>query len=331
MLSNQFLVRLATYVAVTIATILVIIKLYAWLRTGSAAILASLLDSTVDIFASLLIMYAVFISQAPADKEHRFGHGKAEPLASLAQSAFIAGSALYLILYAVERLWSDSPVKHVSVGVWVMVLSLALTVALVLFQRYVVNKTKSTAIESDALHYMTDVLTTLLVIAGLFLSEFHWIDPLLAIAIAMWIFYSAYGIAKESINQLMDGEISQDMRQEMIKVILNTPGVRGYNDLRTYRAGPNCFVQFDLELDDELTLFDGHAISECVACNLCRRFDNLDVMIHQEPVSLRDDKEHHTWGTSWRGREWFFACILPLIGRKLSMVNVLCYLIFELR
>ncbi|HQT02012.1 MAG: cation diffusion facilitator family transporter [Gammaproteobacteria bacterium] len=298
MTTENRLVRLATYVAVAVAIILVLIKLYAWLRTGSASILASLLDSTVDILASLIIMYAVMISQAPADKEHRFGHGKAEPLASLAQSAFIAGSAVYLILYAIESLWMNSALQQVTVGLWVMALSLALTTLLVIFQYYVIQKTKSTAIQSDALHYVSDILTTGLVILGLLLSQLQWLDPILAILIALWIMRSAYTIGRDSVNQLMDGEIDEDMRAEVIRIILATPKVQGYNDLRTYRAGPNCFVQFDLELDDQLTLFESHAISENVVNNLKATFANLDVMVHQEPVSFRHDADHHQWGTA---------------------------------
>lgn len=298
MTTENRLVRLATYVAVAVAIILVLIKLYAWLRTGSASILASLLDSTVDILASLIIMYAVMISQAPADKEHRFGHGKAEPLASLAQSAFIAGSAVYLILYAIESLWMKSALQQVTVGLWVMALSLALTTLLVIFQYYVIQKTKSTAIQSDALHYVSDILTTGLVILGLLLSQLQWLDPILAILIALWIMRSAYTIGRDSVNQLMDGEIDEDMRAEVIRIILATPKVQGYNDLRTYRAGPNCFVQFDLELDDQLTLFESHAISENVVNNLKATFANLDVMVHQEPVSFRHDADHHQWGTA---------------------------------
>ncbi len=298
MTTENRLVRLATYVAVAVAIILVLIKLYAWLRTGSASILASLLDSTVDILASLIIMYAVMISQAPADKEHRFGHGKAEPLASLAQSAFIAGSAVYLILYAIESLWMNSALQQVTVGLWVMALSLALTTLLVIFQYYVIQKTKSTAIQSDALHYVSDILTTGLVILGLLLSQLQWLDPILAILIALWIMRSAYTIGRDSVNQLMDGEIDEEMRAEVIRIILATPKVQGYNDLRTYRAGPNCFVQFDLELDDQLTLFESHAISENVVNNLKATFANLDVMVHQEPVSFRHDADHHQWGTA---------------------------------
>lgn len=298
MTTENRLVRFATYVAVSVAIILVLIKLYAWLNTGSASILASLLDSTVDILASMIIMYAVMISQSPADKEHRFGHGKAEPLASLAQSAFIAGSAVYLILYAIESLWMKSELQQVTVGLWVMALSLSLTSLLVFFQYYVIQKTKSTAIQSDALHYVSDILTTGLVILGLLFSQLQWLDPILAILIAIWIMRSAYIIGRDSVNQLMDGEIDEDMRAEIIRIILAAPKVQGFNDLRTYRAGPNCFVQFDLELDDQLTLFESHAISENVVNNLKATFANLDVMVHQEPVSFRHDADHHQWGTA---------------------------------
>lgn len=298
MTTKNRLVRLATYIAVAVAVILVVIKLYAWLRTGSASILASLLDSTVDIMASLIIMYAVMISQAPADKEHRFGHGKAEPLASLAQSAFIAGSAVYLILYAFESWWGDNQLHQVHIGLWVMSVSLLLTFLLVGFQHYVVYKTKSTAIQSDALHYLSDILTTVVVLVGLLFSELNWLDPLLAVLIALWILRSAYAIGRDSVNQLMDGEIDDEMRAEVMRIILATSGVQGFNDLRTYRSGPNCFVQFDLELDDQLTLFESHAISEQVVNNLTARFANLDVMVHQEPVSFRHDADHHQWGTA---------------------------------
>jgi len=298
MTTDNRLIRFATYVAVAVAIILVIIKLYAWLRTGSTSILASLLDSTVDVMASVIILYAVMIAQAPADKEHRFGHGKAEPLASLAQSAFIAGSAFYLILYAVGSLWAGHRVEQTLIGLWVMGLSLTLTIALVLFQHYVVRKTQSTAIQSDALHYFSDVLTTLLVMIGLIFSELNWLDPILAMLIALWILRSAYLIGKESVNQLMDGEVDDQMRAEMMAIILATPKVQGFNDLRTYRAGPNCFVQFDLELDDQLTLFESHEISEQVVNRLKQRFSNLDVIVHQEPVSFRHDLTHHQWGTA---------------------------------
>ncbi|MBN2646818.1 MAG: cation diffusion facilitator family transporter [Thiotrichales bacterium] len=295
-MTNARLVKLAALASVSVASLLLILKFYAWVQTDSVSILASLLDSAFDIIASLMIMLAVYIAQIPADKEHRFGHGKAEPLAALAQSVFIAGSALYLILYSLERIWRDAEVEKVTIGLSVMILSLALTLMLVLFQRYVVRKTESTAIAADALHYWSDVLATTLVIISLIFSHLNWADPLLAILIALWILRSAYQIAKDAINQLLDRELPQAMRHEISTIILNSANVLGFNDLRTYQSGPNRFVQFDLELDDHLTLLQAHDIAEQVTARLKQRFDNLDVIVHQEPVSLKHDDSHHTWG-----------------------------------
>lgn len=290
------LVKLASYASVTVATWLLIIKVTAWLRTDSVSILASLLDSGLDIAASVMIAVAVHIAQIPPDKEHRFGHGNAEPLASMAQSVFIAGSAFYLVIYAVERLFFPQEIQHAGVAVWYMAVSLLFTLGLIAFQRYVIAKTDSSAIKADSLHYLTDVATNILVIISLLFSYVQWLDPILALAIALWIFKSSLQIGKEAANQLLDRELPETERQQIQQIILQIPNVRGFNDLRTYRSGPNRFVQLDLELDDYLTLKESHQIAEQVTQALKAQFENLDVIVHQEPVSLKNDRQHHTWG-----------------------------------
>lgn len=295
-MKNNRLIRFASYASVAVALVLLLIKLYGWWVTDSVSILASLLDSTFDLVASLMIMVAVHISQVPADKEHRFGHGKAEPLAGLGQSVFIAGSALYLMVYALNHLWLGKALQVPEVGLWVMLVSLSLTISLVLFQRYVARKTDSLAIHSDSLHYLSDIFSNLLVIVGLVLSQWQWLDPVLAMIISLWILRSAIEIALKSGHQLLDHELPDALRQQIQQIILATPHVRGFNDLRSYRSGPNRFVQFDLEMDDDLTLVESHAISEQVTERLKAEIEHLDVMIHQEPVSLRHDDSHHTWG-----------------------------------
>lgn len=290
------LVRFASYASVAVASVLLLIKITAWVRTDSVSILASLLDSALDIAASLMIAVAVHIAQIPPDKEHRFGHGNAEPLASLAQSVFIAGSAFYLVIYAIDRLLVPQAIQHADTAVWYMVVSLAMTLGLISFQRYVIAKTNSSAIKADSLHYLTDVASTLLVIVSLILSQYEWLDPLLALAIALWILRSAVQIVKEAANQLLDRELPEEQRREMQQIILGIPQVRGFNDLRTYQSGPNRFAQLDLELDDNLTLKEAHQIAEAVTQALKARFEGLDVIIHQEPVSLKNDPQHHTWG-----------------------------------
>lgn len=294
-MNNEQLVKLATYASVVVALFLLLIKTFAWMETGSVGVLASLLDSAVDIVGSLMILFAVRLAHEPADHEHRFGHGKAEPLAALAQSVFIAGSALYLILHAVQRLVSPEPMMHPSVGVWVMLISIALTSGLVLFQRYVVRKTQSTAIESDALHYFTDWVANVAVLVGLLLSAWMWVDSVLGLLIGAWIGWQALVLAHQSANQLLDRELSEDIRNQIRDIVLAHPRVEGFNDLRTYRSGPTIFVQLDLELDDHLSLIDAHQITEEVTQSLIETFENADILIHQEPVSIRHDPEHHQW------------------------------------
>lgn len=295
-MNNQKLVRVASYVSVLVALSLVGIKLFAWVQSDSVSILASLLDSGLDVVASIMIAIAVYIAQIPPDREHRFGHGNAEPIAALGQSVFIGGSALYLIIYSIERFLHPVEIVQVDLAVFYMALTLLITILLISFQRYVIFKTQSTAIRADSLHYVTDLAANFIVIVSLLLSAVAWIDPVLALMIGLWILWSAGKIAKDSSNQLLAGELSQADRQLLLEIIQGHPEVRGVNDLRTYQSGPNKFMQCDLELDDSLTLRQSHAITEEVTELLRAKIPNLDIMIHQEPVSLQQDPNHHSWG-----------------------------------
>lgn len=299
-MDSRRLTRLATYASVSVALTLIVVKLAGWWVTGSVSILASLLDSALDVVASVMILFAVRFAQIPADSEHRFGHGKAEPLAALAQSIFIAGSAFYLLVYAIGRLINPESIQQVGVGIWIMVFSMLLTSVLVLFQRYVVRQTQSTAIKSDSLHYITDIAANALVAIGLIVTlwRFEWVDAVLAILIALFIGWSALKLAKESANQLLDIELPNEMREQIQQIILSHRGVEGFNDLRTYRSGPNMFIQVDLELDDRMPLVKAHLIAEEVTELIQEAFPQADVLIHQEPVSLRSDPKHHQWGSS---------------------------------
>ncbi|AEG30861.1 cation diffusion facilitator family transporter [Thiomicrospira cyclica] len=296
--SQPQLTRIATYASVSVASFLILLKFMGWWFTGSVSILASLLDSALDVVASLMILLAVRFAQIPADAEHRFGHGKAEPLAALAQSVFIIGSAFYLLIYAIERLINPQPIEQITLGIIIMVISIFLTFLLVMFQRYVVRQTQSTAIKSDALHYITDLAANSLVIIGLLLAAFYfgWIDAVLGLFIALFIGWSALKLARDSANQLLDIELPDEMRQTIAKIIMNQRGVEGFNDLRTYRSGPNVFIQFDLELDDRMPLVKAHHIAEMVTEKIQEVYPQADVIVHQEPVSLRTDPQHHQWG-----------------------------------
>lgn len=289
------LTRIATYASVLVALTLLLVKAYAWWETRSVGVLASLLDSGLDLVASIMILFAVRLAQVPADNEHRLGHGKAEPLASLAQSVFIAGSALYLILHAIDRLLFPQMIQTPEIGIWVMLFSMLLTLSLVGFQRYVIRRTGSSAITSDSLHYVSDLGANFAVLIGLLLVSWLWVDAFLGLLIGVWIAWQALKLAYLSSNQLLDRELPDELRAEIQEIVLSHPDVRGFNDLRTFRSGPTIFIQLDLELDDDLSLLQAHAISEEVTANLLKQFDNADVLIHQEPVSLRDDPDHHQW------------------------------------
>lgn len=207
--------RLATYAAVGMASTLIIVKFAAWLMTDSVSLLSTLIDSFLDVAASTVNLLAVRHALEPADEEHRFGHGKAESLAGLAQSAFISGSAVFLLLQAGERLYNPSEIANTNIGYAVMVFSIVATIALVLFQKYVAKRTQSLAISADSAHYTMDVLVNISVIVALFLAtELGWqlADPLFAIAISFYILHGAYEIGIAAYHVLMDRELPDEDR-----------------------------------------------------------------------------------------------------------------------
>jgi ferrous-iron efflux pump FieF len=288
---NPRLLRLATNASVATAAILIAAKLVAWVMTGSVSVLASLVDSMMDVAASLINLFAVRYSLMPADHEHRFGHGKAESLAGLAQTTFISGSAVFLILQSVDRLLHPRPLEDVGIGVGVMVFAILATLALLILQRHVIRVTGSTAIKADALHYTTDVLTNVSIIIALLLSGFGWqgVDALFALGIAAYILYSAWHIGHEAFQLLMDRELPDDQRQRIREAAHSHGQVRGIHDLRTRRSGHDIFIQMHLELDDELSLFDAHGIADQVEARIREIHPEADILIHTDPHSLEEN------------------------------------------
>ena len=283
--------RRATYASVLTALVLIAVKLLAWLWTGSVSMLASLVDSLMDSIASAINLVAVRYSLVPPDAEHRFGHGKAEPLAGLAQAGFVCGSAVFLLFHAIERLRFPRPLRDIEVGIAVMVFSIVVTAGLLTLQRSVIRQTESTAIRADALHYATDLLTNLAVIAGLGLASFGWAwaDSVFAIGIAAYIFYSAVRIGSESFQQLMDRELEPEVQQEILAIARAHPTVVGVHDLRTRRSGRLRFVQLHLELDDGLPLTQAHAVADEVEERILAILPNAEVIIHQDPVTVSEE------------------------------------------
>ena len=287
--------RLATYASVSVAGLLIAAKFAAWLETGSVALLSSLVDSLLDAVASLVNLIAVRHAMSPADREHRFGHGKAEPLAVLGQSAFIIGSAMLLLAEAVRRLIWPVPVENPPAGIAVMVLSIVVTIALVLYQRHVVRRTGSIAITADELHYRGDLVVNVSVIIALVLAPILGLpilDPLFGAGIGIWILYSAARLVRLSLLQLMDHELPDDERERIREIAQSHPDVVAAHDLRTRIAGPTAFIQIHIEMDGTLSLLRAHEISDEVEAQLRAAYPHAEVMIHQDPEGIEEPRSN---------------------------------------
>jgi ferrous-iron efflux pump FieF len=281
----------ATYAALGVVVILIGAKFAAWLATGSVALLSSLVDSLVDAAASLLNFFAVRHAAIPADREHRFGHGKAEPLAALAQSTFLVGSAVLLMFEAVRRLILPEPVDHIEAGVAVMLVSTIVTVGLVTYQRHVVSQTGSLAIGADELHYRSDIVLNVSVIATLLLGHalrMPILDPIFGGAIGIWIIYGAIRIARLSLTQLMDRELPDETRAHVRAIAEAHPDVIAVHDIKTRVAGPTAFIQLHIEMNGGISLLEAHRISDAVEADLRRAFPNAEIIIHEDPEGIEE-------------------------------------------
>lgn len=270
------------------ALFLILAKVVAVMMTGSSSVLASLTDSLLDLAASTANLFALKLAIQPADKEHRFGHGKAEGLAGLAQSAFISGSCVLLVLHAVDRIIEPQPVRQPEVGIAVMLLSIVVTLGLVSFQRYVARVTGSLAVTADSLHYKGDLLMNLAIMVAVILASYGFdaVDGWFALLVALYILFSAWGIAKEAVNALMDRALDDDSHRLIRETVAAHPEVHGLHELRTRQSGPTKFIQFHLELDDFLPLYDAHQIADQVEASLRDAFPDADILIHQDPQSV---------------------------------------------
>lgn len=275
----------ASHAALTVALTLAACKAVAWWLSGSVSLLAGLTDSLLDGAASLLNLLAVRYSLRPADDDHRYGHGKAEALAGLGQAAFICVSAILVAVQGVDRLLHPQPLGAPALGIAVMLLSLALTAALLVYQRRVVRITGSTAIRADSLHYRSDLLLNSGILLALLLASFglERLDAVFGIGIAVYIFWSAVSIAREAGAVLMDTELSTDIREHMQQLVRDVPGVLGCHDLRTRISGTRWFVQVHLDLPAELSLLRAHALCDQAEAAILEHYPRAEILVHADP------------------------------------------------
>ncbi|CAI8705822.1 MULTISPECIES: cation diffusion facilitator family transporter [Pseudomonas] len=282
------LLRLATRASVAVACTLIIAKAIAWWLSGSVSMLAGLTDSALDGIASLLNLLAVHYALRPADDDHRYGHGKAESLAGMAQALFIGGSAVLIAFQAYERIQHPEPLGAPWISIGVIIFSLLLTVALLVLQHRVIKQTGSNAVRADSLHYRSDLLLNGSILVALVLAGFGWhqLDAWFGLGIAAYILWSAIQIARESFSVLMDEELPTDVSQHMLELACSVPGVLGAHDLRTRISGNHWFVQLHLELPGELTLSVAHGISDQAADAIHKAYPRAEVLVHADPQEV---------------------------------------------
>ncbi|MGQ7830287.1 cation diffusion facilitator family transporter [Altererythrobacter sp. Z27] len=292
-MTKASLTRSAAYASIATALFLVGLKLWASWQTGSTAMLGSLADTTLDLIASLATLLGVWIASHPADENHRFGHGKAEALAAIFQVMLITLSAGGIALRAVTRLVEGGETAAANEGIAVSLIAIAATFALLAWQRHVIRKTGSVAIKTDHVHYQSDILLNLSVIAALVIDQhlgFGAADPLFGLGIALWLAWGAWRAGGEAMDHLMDREWPDERRDEFLAVLARHPDIRGVHDLRTRTSGADDFVQFHMAVDPQLTVLEAHALMDEVEERIAREFPGVEVLIHPDPEGLVNEE-----------------------------------------
>ncbi len=284
--------NLSTRVTLAVAVLLVMVKVAGWLVTGSIALLASAVDSLVDTGTSIVTFLGVRYAQRPPDREHRFGHGKGEAVAAFTQASFLAGAAFVLAFQSVERLAFPVPLEELELGFWLIGGSLAAACGLVLMQSWVVRRTGSTAIAADRAHYLTDIGMNAAVLAALGVTQWTgWprADPVFALGISGYMLRSAYAIAREALEQLLDRELPSEDRRRIKAAVRACAGVRDIHDLRTRFSGDRTFVEYHLEVDPGLTVDVGHAIGDATEVAVQNLLPGVvEATAHVEPHGIED-------------------------------------------
>ncbi|HYD06431.1 MAG TPA: cation diffusion facilitator family transporter, partial [Reyranella sp.] len=280
------LMRWASIASMAVAAVLIVAKTAAWLVTDSVAMLSSLIDSSLDLVSSVITFMAIRLALAPADEDHRFGHGKAEALAGVAQAGFITASAGGLMLTVIDRFLHPKPVQEEFVGALVSGFAIALTFGLMAFQSHVVRRTASLAVSADRAHYTTDLVTNVAVGFGIWLSSRlaqPMIDLAIAVGVAVYLAFGAWSIGRQSIDVLMDRELPAAERRRILDIVRRHPAVRSVHDLRTRSSGLHQFIQLHLVLHPTMSLGRAHVISDSVETAIREAFPRAEVMVHIDP------------------------------------------------
>ena len=281
----------AALASIAMAVTLIVLKTYAAVETSSMAMLGSLADSGLDLVASLVVLLGVRIAAVPADQDHRFGHGKAEALAAFVQVILITLSAGFIGFRAIQRLLSQAETADAELGIGVSIVAMVLTMALIAYQRHVVRRTGSLAIGTDRLHYSSDLALNGSVIVALALDQFAGItgaDAVFGLLIAAWLMWGAWRASSNALDQLMDREWPDELRERFLAAAKDYPELAGIHDLRTRSSGTHYFAQFHVWVPAEWTVQEAHDRLDAVEEALQERFPGTEILIHVDPEGQTD-------------------------------------------
>lgn len=290
---KEFLLKSATYLSVTTASIILILKIFAWYKTNSSSILASLVDSGLDITTSLINVIAIRYAIAPPDHNHRFGHDKFEDLAVFGQGIIFILSSLVVVISSFYNLFYLKEVTEAEFGIKVMIISTIMTGILVSYQYYVHKQTNSSVIEADKLHYFTDFLTNIAVIISIILSEYlFFVDSLLGVLIALYLCYGAYSLIIKSFKNLVDEEFDEEDKNKVLNLLkeyIKQGKIHSIHDFKTRKAANKRFIQFHMEIDGKLSLNKVHNVTEEIEQKIDSLFPEVEIIIHQDPIGIDED------------------------------------------
>ena len=285
------LTQRAALASIAMAVTLIVLKCYAAVQTSSMAMLGSLADSGLDLIASLVVLLGVRIAAQPADFDHRFGHGKAEALASLVQVILITISSLFIGYRAIQRLLAGAETGSAELGIGVSLIAIVLTAALITYQRHVVKRTGSLAIGTDRLHYSSDLLLNGSVILALVLDQFAGLtgaDAVFGVLIALWLLWGAFRASSDALDQLMDKEWPDELRERFLAAAKEYPELAGLHDFRTRTSGTHQFAQFHVWVPPHWTVQEAHDRLDRAEEELRERFPNTEILIHVDPEGQTD-------------------------------------------
>jgi ferrous-iron efflux pump FieF len=292
---HALLTSRAAMLSLAVALSLIALKTWAWLVSGSVAMMASLADSALDLAASLITYFAVRYAAAPPDREHRFGHGKAEAFAGLLQGGLVGISGVIIAIEAVPRLFAPTAITHGLENIAVMLISIALTAALVAYQTRAVQRTGSVAMRADRLHYAGDLAANAIVLAGIGAGAYlgaGWADPVAALLVAGWLVYGSLNVAREAADHLLDREVADDVRARLRALAEDDERILRVHELRTRTSGPYLHIQFHAELDPDLSLEAAHQIVVAAENRIRAEFPTADVIIHPDPKGRAEPHGH---------------------------------------